>query len=437
VQKLHNVLLKILELTEKMQANLELEELFDIICKAINQDLGWSFAIIVLRDKESRTSSPVAARGMPEKYRDKILDSRPTKWTNWYKIPEYQVSNSYYVRDITNNIEVVPKEYRNRMSLGENKTNDMNEWQGDDLLMIPIRVKDEWIGMINVDKPFDGKAPTLQDIKMLEIFANQVAIAINNAKAFEKQKDFNKRLAVEVEHKTKLLEEQNKELQTYISSLTHDLKTPLVSINALISFLSDDLKNQLNDDDREYFERLSNNVVKMSKILNDLVNYYNIQKTSIKKDYINMKLLINDEFKRVSDTFPEKKAELELIGEFPFLYQERLAISIIFSNLLSNALKFSKSDNDIKISVGVENFGTHYQFFVKDNGIGLDLKYTNKIFMLFERLADKKTEGTGIGLATVQKMIDKINGKIWVESEKNKGSTFFFTVPIIEKNLNQ
>jgi len=436
VNKLQNVLLKILELTEKMQANLELNELFDIICKAINQDLGWSFAIIVLRDKESRTSSPVAARGMPERDRKRILKSPPTKWTNWYKIPEYQVSNSYYVRDVTNNIEIVPEKFRDRMSLGPKVSADPNDWQGDDLLMIPIRVKDEWIGMINVDKPVTGKAPTVEDIKMLELFANQVAIAINNAKAFEKQKEFNKRLGIEIEHKTKLLEEHNKELQTYISTLTHDLKTPLVSINALLSFITEDIYDDLEEVDRAYFDRLSKNVVKMSKILNDLVNYYNIQKTTVSKDYINMKSLINDEFNRAKDAFPEKKARLELIGEFPFIYQERLALSLIFSNLLSNALKFSRDDDDIEISVGVENFGTHYKFFVKDNGIGIDLKYTNKIFKLFERLVDKKTDGTGIGLATVQKMIDKIGGKIWLESEKGKGSTFYFIVPIIEKNMN-
>ncbi|HPR42376.1 MAG TPA: GAF domain-containing sensor histidine kinase [Candidatus Methanofastidiosa archaeon] len=436
MHKLHNVMLKILELTENMQANLELNVLFDIICKAINEDLGWNFAIIVLRDKESRTSAPVAARGMPERYRKKILGSKPSKWTNWYKIPEYQVSNSYYVRDVLKNLEMVPEEFRDRMSLGNFRSDNLQEWQGDDLLMIPIRVKDEWIGMINVDRPLDGMAPTIEDIKMLELFANQVAIAINNAKAFEKQKDFNKRLAIEIEHKTKLLEEQNRELQTYISSLTHDLKTPLVSINALLTFLNEDIYGDLESSDKEYFNRLSSNVVKMSKILNDLVSYYNIQKTSISKDYINLKALINEEFNRAKDLFPEKKTKLELVGEFPFIYQERLAVSLVFSNLLSNAMKFSKSDDNIEISVGVENFGTHYQFYVKDNGIGLDIKYTNKIFKLFERLADKKTEGTGIGLATVQKMIDKMGGKIWVESEKDNGSTFFFTIPIIEKNIN-
>ena len=125
-----------------------------------------------------------------------------------------------------------------------------------------------------------------------------------------------------------------------------------------------------------------------------------------------------------------------LEGNFPFMYQQRLALSLIFTNLLSNAMKFSKDDNNVRISIGVENFGTHYQFYVADNGIGLDTKYIHKIFKLFERLADKKTEGTGIGLATVMKMMEKIDGRIWVESEKGVGSKFFFTVPIIEENVN-
>jgi len=436
VNKFQNVILKILDLTEKMQANLEREELFDIICRAINEDLGWNFAIIVLRDMETRTSSPVAARGMTEEYREKILNSKPSKWTNWYKIPDFLVSNSYFVRNLSSDDSVVPKEYRERMHFGNFKSDDNSKWQGDDLLMIPIRVRDEWIGMINVDNPKTGLAPNVDEIKMLELFANQVAIAIHNTKAFEKQKDFNERLAIEVKHKTKLLEEQNRELQTYISSLTHDLKTPLVSINAIMSFLKDDIYESLEVDDKEYIDRMTKNIVKMSRVLNDLVSYYNIQKQSVNKYYINIEDLIIEEFNRVKDIYPDKEVELVLEGNFPFMYQQRLALSLIFTNLLSNAMKFSKDDNNVRISIGVENFGTHYQFYVADNGIGLDTKYIHKIFKLFERLADKKTEGTGIGLATVMKMMEKIDGRIWVESEKGVGSKFFFTVPIIEENVN-
>ena len=436
MNKFQNVILKILDLTEKMQANLEREELFDIICRAINEDLGWNFAIIVLRDMETRTSSPVAARGMTEEYREKILNSKPSKWTNWYKIPDFLVSNSYFVRNLSSDDSVVPKEYRERMHFGNFKSDDNSKWQGDDLLMIPIRVRDEWIGMINVDNPKTGLAPNVDEIKMLELFANQVAIAIHNTKAFEKQKDFNERLAIEVKHKTKLLEEQNRELQTYISSLTHDLKTPLVSINAIMSFLKDDIYESLEVDDKEYIDRMTKNIVKMSRVLNDLVSYYNIQKQSVNKYYINIEDLIIEEFNRVKDIYPDKEVELVLEGNFPFMYQQRLALSLIFTNLLSNAMKFSKDDNNVRISIGVENFGTHYQFYVADNGIGLDTKYIHKIFKLFERLADKKTEGTGIGLATVMKMMEKIDGRIWVESEKGVGSKFFFTVPIIEENVN-
>ncbi|MHC1605504.1 MAG: GAF domain-containing sensor histidine kinase [Candidatus Methanofastidiosia archaeon] len=424
-----NVLLKILEISEQMRANLELEKLLDKICLAINEDLGWQNAIIVLWDKKTKTSKPMAARGMSEKLRKKILNSPPSPWTQWYKIPEFRVSHSFYVRELSRKKDIIPKEIQDKLAFGDNITNDKTKWQGDDFLMIPIRAKKEWLGIINVDNPLDGLAPKIDDIKFLELFANQVAIAIQNAKTFEKQKDFTKRLAIEVERKTKILEEQNLELQAYISSLTHDLKTPLVSIEALTTILREEFGYELSAESREFIERLSTNAKNMSLVLSDLVSYSNIQQASSKREEIETLELLEEEFMKVQDMFPEKEIKFITKGNFPKIYHSKLAFSLIFNNLLSNAMKFSKSDEGIVIEAGSEKEGHTYKFYVKDNGIGFDNKYSKKIFNLFERLEDKDTEGTGVGLATVKKMVEKLGGRIWAESEKGVGTTIFFIIP--------
>jgi signal transduction histidine kinase len=429
VRSYQTVLLKILEISEEMRANLELDELFDIVCKAITEELQWEQAIIVLRDIDSKTSRPMAARGMPEHIRQKILSSPPSRWTQWYKIPEFQVSNSYYVRNLHEHMDIVPEELYQRMEVGNHITRDKSKWQGDDFLMIPIRAEEEWVGMINVDNPSDGLAPNEEDIKMLELFANQVSIAIRNAKAFEKQKDFNRQLAREVEKKTKLLEEQYLELQTYISSLTHDLKTPIVSINAMVGVLKEELDNECSEEAEYLLGRLTKNAERMSKILHDLIAYYNIQKTSMRKDHLDTREIIMDEFYRARDMYPEKVATISLEGDFPNLTQSKLAFSLIVGNLFTNALKFSKPDQNAHVIVSVKKEKSRYIFSVADNGIGFDMKYLDRIFKLFERLADKRTEGTGIGLATVKKMAEKMGGTVWAESKVGHGATFFFTVP--------
>ncbi len=412
-----------------MRSNLNLGDLVDYICMSVVNDLEWQQAIIVLRDDDTKTSRPHAARGMPEEIRKKILASPPSTWTEWYKIPEFKVSNSFFVRNLSAHMDIVPKEIHDRMLMGVDYLHDATKWNGDDFLMVPIRSKSQWVGILNVDNPAGGLAPSVDDIKMLELFANQVSIAIQNAKAFEQQKNFSERLATEIERKTKQLEEQNLELQTYISSLTHDLKTPLVSINALIGVLKEDAGPELSADTLYLIERITSNADRMSKILSDLVSYYNIQKTSDRKEHVSMATLISDEFQRAHDMFPEKDVELLLEGDFPVIFQSKLVLSIIFSNLMSNAIKFSKKDPDSRVLIRYEYSDSEHVFYVQDNGIGFDMKYSEKIFMLFERLSKKQAEGTGIGLATVKKMLDKIGGSISVQSIEGEGTTFIVRIP--------
>ncbi|MHC1599148.1 MAG: GAF domain-containing sensor histidine kinase [Candidatus Methanofastidiosia archaeon] len=429
-----DLLLKILEISEKMRANLDISELLDIICLAVTENLGWGQAVIVLRSEGTKISRPMAARGMPDNIRKKILNSPPSAWTQWYKIPEFKISNSFYAREMSKHMDIVPKEIKDRMLIGNGVYEDLSKWQGDDFLMIPIRAKNKWLGILNVDNPSDGKAPDIEDIRMLELFANQVSIAIRNAQVFGKQKDFNKRLAIEIEHKTKQLEEQNFELQTYISSLTHDLKTPLVSIRALIEILVEDIGFELSDDMKEIINRLIGNANKMNRLLNDLVSYYNIQKSSTRKEEFDICNLITEEYNRARDMFSYKKITFNIESDISTIYNSKLVFSLIIGNLLTNAIKFSKDDDDVQITVTIKEEPSGYIFSVKDNGIGIDMRYVDKIFMLFERLSDKKEKGTGIGLATVKKMVEKIDGKLWVESEMGKGATFYFTAPLIEKD---
>ena len=424
-----SVLLKIIEISERMRSNLDLDDLVDYICLAVVNDLEWQQAIIVLRDDDTRTSRPRAARGMPEAIRKKILASNPSKWTEWYKIPEFKVSNSFYVRNLADHMDIVPKEIHERMLMGVDKDEDPTRWHGDDFLMVPIRAKGQWVGILNVDNPTSGMAPTLDDIKVLELFANQVSIAIQNARAFEQQKTFSERLAIEIERKTKQLEEQNLELQTYISSLTHDLKTPLVSINALIGILREEAVGELSSETLDLLERITNNADRMSKILSDLVSYYNVQKTSDRKENVHMGLLVKDEFQRALDMFPDKDVELVIRGDMPVVFQSKLVLSIIFSNLFSNAIKFSKSSGEDRVEVMAEPSLEGYTFHITDNGIGFDMKYAEKIFLLFERLSRKQADGTGIGLATVKKMLEKIGGTITVQSAEGQGTTFSVHIP--------
>jgi len=166
----------------------------------------------------------------------------------------------------------------------------------------------------------------------------------------------------------------------------------------------------------------------MRQIILDLLQYSRVGRIEDDKETFNLNTLIDD-YCLLRDTLIKEKSAIISKSNLPVIHSYKSQVTQIFHNLLDNALKYTKADIKSEIFIDFNDNGTHWEFSIRDNGIGIDAEYFDKIFVIFQRLHDKEAySGTGIGLAIVKKSIESLGGKIHIESELDKGSTFFFTI---------
>ncbi|MHA1737594.1 MAG: sensor histidine kinase [Candidatus Heimdallarchaeota archaeon] len=244
----------------------------------------------------------------------------------------------------------------------------------------------------------------------------------------EKHRNLSEHLEENVKERTKELALANKELESFSYSVSHDLRTPLRSIAGFTKILKDEYENKLDKDGIDYVNRILNNTERMNELINDMLDLAQISQIDFIVETIDLSKIANDvmsnllqfDSKRVIDFTAEEKIEVQ--GDSKLL-------KIVLENLLSNALKFSRTKQETKIRFGKIEIKEQEVLFIEDNGIGFDMQYYEKLFGLFQRLHSTSAfEGTGIGLIIVKRIIERHKGEIWAESEPDKGTTFFFTL---------
>jgi signal transduction histidine kinase len=227
------------------------------------------------------------------------------------------------------------------------------------------------------------------------------------------------------------IEAKNAELETFVYSVSHDLKTPIVTIDGFISALREDFGETLPEDGHTYLTYISDATHKMAVLINDLLDLSRIGRVHGKMEEIDLQLLLEEVQIGLQSQIKEKGIEVNIQKGLPPVYGERKGLFQVMENLMLNAVKYIGEDNARPcIDVGMKRKNGQDIYFVRDNGIGIKKIYFNKIFEVFQRLPSTKEieEGTGIGLAIVKRIIEHHGGKIWVSSEPGKGTTFFFTL---------
>ena len=227
-----------------------------------------------------------------------------------------------------------------------------------------------------------------------------------------------------------LLALKNKELDDFTYIVSHDLKEPLRGVKAFTKLLIEEYSGKVDKEGKEYLKTISESSSRMTNLIEDLLNLSRIGRIRNIEPGIDLNTLLSDVKKNLAYSLEEKKVDLKVSKNFPKVTCDRIRISEIFSNLISNAIKYSKKDVKPVIEIGYFDRGDTYEFYVKDNGIGIEKQYHDKVFQIFQRLHAKGSEyeGTGAGLTIVKKIVENHGGKIWVESEAGKGSTFNFTL---------
>ena len=236
-----------------------------------------------------------------------------------------------------------------------------------------------------------------------------------------------KRLAeIKLKEKGDELARSNAELEQFAYVASHDLQEPLRMITSYVQLLEKRYKNKLDEDANEFIHYAVDGSNRMRILINSLLEYSRVNR--IKPfEKINANELVEDVLKNLGDHIQESKAIIS-VGILPEIVGDPVLINQLFQNLISNAIKF-KGDKNPEIKISCKQEGNENIFALKDNGIGIKMEYANKIFVIFQRLHSKeKYAGTGIGLAICKKIVERHSGKIWFESELDKGSTFYFTI---------
>ena len=301
---------------------------------------------------------------------------------------------------------------------------------------LPCKRKDEiaiWLEMHVSSLKWHGRQTTLlviaRDIterKLAEEALKEAYLAL------EQRINELAKLKETLEVTNKLLQQSNSDLENYTYVVSHDLKSPLRAIKAFSTFLVEDYGSKLDENAQEYLQRIVNAVNNMDNLIEDLLLLSRVGRKFMEVEEVDLNELVKEILIDIEPTINKRKGKVNC-ANLPRLRIQHVWLKQLFMNLIDNALKFNKSEiPTVEISC-VDN-GKVYQFQVKDNGIGIDKKYHDRIFNIFERLHTKEEyEGTGIGLTTCKKIVQQFGGKIWIESEEGKGSTFLFTIP---KHIN-
>jgi signal transduction histidine kinase len=272
----------------------------------------------------------------------------------------------------------------------------------------------------------DGRLTGAYDVKVFPLPHQCVAVA------FE---DITARTQVEMERE-KLVEElraKNQELERFTYTVSHDLKSPLVTIKGFLGFLENDAQNGRLDRMVGDINRIQDAALKMEELLNDLLALSRIGRLTNPLKPVAFAELVEEALKLVTIQLQKREVQVIVQPDLPIVYGDQPRLVEVMQNLVDNAIKFMGEQPQPQIEIGVSYIGDEAVFFVYDNGIGIEPAYHHKIFNLFDRL-DQQIEGTGIGLTLVQRIVEVHGGRVWVESKgKGQGSMFCFVLPLANK----
>jgi len=242
------------------------------------------------------------------------------------------------------------------------------------------------------------------------------------------------KLNEDLQQRAAQLETVNKELEAFSYSVSHDLRAPLRSIDGFSHALLEDYGEQLPPEARNYLDRVRNAAQHMAELIDGLLNLSRLTRTSLQPRFINLSEMVEEITRTFLESQPERKATFSITPDLRMEGDPNL-LRIAMENLLGNAWKFTSKREQTLIEFGQLRRVKHRTFFVQDNGAGFNMEYADKLFGVFQRLhAMDDFPGTGIGLATVQRIINIHGGHIWAESEEGKGTVFYFTLSSGETN---
>jgi signal transduction histidine kinase len=292
-------------------------------------------------------------------------------------------------------------------------------------MAVPLKVKGQVLGIIALDGYQIGQFSE-RHAQLAVTYANQVAIALENARLFS---DLQAQLAAR-KALINELENKNAELERFTYTVSHDLKSPLFTIRGFLGYLEQDALAGDHERLKTDLQRITEATDKMQRLLNELLELSRIGRLMNAPAALSLNELAAEALELVHGRITERGITVQIEPDLPTVYGDRPRLVEVLQNLLDNAAKFMADQQEPCIQIGMQGDEQGQPiFYVRDNGMGIAPEHHERVFGLFNKL-DPKTDGTGIGLALVKRIIEVHGGRIWVESEIGKGATFFFTLPL-------
>jgi light-regulated signal transduction histidine kinase (bacteriophytochrome) len=295
----------------------------------------------------------------------------------------------------------------------------------------PILALAETAKVISEQKDYSVKATKLSDdeVGSLTDAFNQMLTQIHEQT--ETLNEFNQNLEQRVKDRTVELEAANKELESFSYSVSHDLRAPVRAIHSYTNVFLEDYADKLDDEGKRLMNIILKNGKKMGLLIDDLLAFSQLGRRALIKTKVSMNDIVisiwNDLYRA-----DESRTVKLILNQLPEASAEKSTIQQVWVNLISNALKYTKNKPETIIEISAEVKDTEIIYSIKDNGSGFDMKYYNKLFGVFQRLhSQEEFEGTGVGLAIVERIVSKHGGRIWAESKVNEGATFYFALPLL------
>jgi len=263
-----------------------------------------------------------------------------------------------------------------------------------------------------------------------------VAVDITEQKRAEEQvAELNASLELRVAARTAELEHMNEELEAFSYSVSHDLRAPLRAVSGYSRILEEDFAATLDDEAKRFLATIRGEAQRMGNLIDDLLAFSRIGRQSIAPTELDVAQLAGEVFQEVQRQRPDRTLEL-VCGDVPPALADRSTIRQVLVNLLSNAAKYAKKDGAIRVEMGATSDSSFNTYWIRDKGVGFDMRYADKLFGVFQRLhSSEEFEGTGVGLAIVARIIARHGGRVWGEGVVGEGASFYFTLPTLDSNF--
>jgi signal transduction histidine kinase len=376
-------------LSQELTSTLDIDHIFQVVCENVQGIVPFSQFSIDLYDASTRTRKPAFYVRLVHGERvvtPTLLEPSPVRPDT----PEWTVL-------------ATKQSYRD---------------PGGASMFVPMLSKDAIMGVMSVSAGESGRYTPAQ-AQALESVANLTAIALEKGKLYEE--------TIRISNE---IRQRNKELDDFTYVVSHDLKEPLISVEGFSRILQSDYAGVIQPEGREFLDSIVSASTRMKGLIDDLLMLSRMSRPMEAFKMVPLKTIIEEIKSDMEFIIRQRKIRITVPDDLPSVYGNETQLKALFRNLIGNAIKFNDKPDPV-VEIGFHNAENNsYLLSVRDNGIGIEPEFFEKIFVIFQRLHPREQyEGSGAGLAIVKKIIERHRGRIWVESEMGKGSTFFLTLP--------